>query len=132
MELLIPVMGAAFGAGSYAQFITVLVVFVAVLGVTAWTTRWMANYQKQQSANENIQVIETTRIANNKYIQIIRAGEKYMVIAVCKDTVTMLGEISGEQLKEVAPAEHLSLDRAAGKTKAAREEPKEKQMHDEK
>lgn len=136
MELLIPVMGATFGAGSYAQFITVLVVFVAVLGVTAWTTRWMANYQKQQSANENIQVIETTRIANNKYIQIIRAGEKYMVIAVCKDTVTMLGEISGEQLKEVAPAEHLSfrelLDRAAGKTKAAREEPKEKQMHDEK
>lgn len=134
MGLLIPVIAAASSAGSYAQFITVLLIFAAVLGVTAWTTRWMANYQKQQSANENIQVIETTRIANNKYIQIIRAGEKYMVIAVCKDTVTMLGEISGEQLKEGAPVQHLSfkelLDRAA--TKAAREEPKEKQMHDEK
>ncbi len=126
----------AASAGSYAQFITVLLIFVAVLGVTAWTTRWMANYQKQQSANENIEVIETTRIANNKYIQIIRAGEKYMVIAVCKDTVTMLGEISGEQLKEGTPMQHLSfrelLDKAAMKTKAAREEPKEKQMHDEK
>lgn len=134
MGLLIPVIAAASSAGSYAQFITVLLIFAAVLGVTAWTTRWMANYQKQQSANENIQVIETTRIANNKYIQIIRAGEKYMVIAVCKDTVTMLGEISGEQLKEGAPVQHLSfkelLDRAA--TKAAREEPKGKQMHDEK
>lgn len=136
MGLFIPVIGVASGAGSYAQFITVLLIFVAVLGVTAWTTRWMANYQKQQSANENIQVIEITRIANNKYIQIIRAGEKYMVIAVCKDTVTMLGEISGEQLKEGAPVQHLSfkelLDKAAVKTKAAREEPKEKQMHDEK
>ena len=136
MELLIPVMGAAFGAGSYAQFITVLVVFVAVLGVTAWTTRWMANYQKQQSANENIQVIETTRIANNKYIQIIRAGGKYMVIAVCKDTVTLLGEIPEEQLKEGSPVQNFNfrelLDKTITKTKAARKEPKENQMHDEK
>lgn len=75
--------------GSYAQFITVLLIFVAVLGVTAWVTKWIANYQKQQSVNENVQVIETTRIANNKYIQIIRVGEKYIVIAVCKDTVTL-------------------------------------------
>lgn len=124
------------GAGSYAQFITVLLIFVAVLGITAWTTRWMANYQKQQSVNENIEVIETTRIANNKYIQIIRAGEKYMVIAVCKDTVTMLGEIGREQLKEGTPGQHLTfkelLDKAATKTKVAREKSKENQMHDEK
>jgi flagellar protein FliO/FliZ len=86
--------------GSYAQFITVLLIFVVVLGITAVVTRWLASYQKQQSVNENIEVIETTRIANNKYIQIIRAGEKYMVIAVCKDTVTMLGEIPEDSLKE--------------------------------
>ena len=83
---------------SYAQFITVLVVFVLVLGVTALVTRWIANYQKQQSANMNIEVIETTVISNGKYIQIVRVGETYMVIAVCKDTVTMLGEIPAEQL----------------------------------
>ena len=124
------------GGGSYAQFITVLLIFVAVLGVTAWTTRWIANYQKQQCVNTNIEVIETTRIANNKYIQIIRAGEKYMVIAVCRDTVTMLGEIPVEQLKEGSSGQSFSfkelLDKAALKTKAAREEPKENQMHDEK
>lgn len=128
--------GAASGVGGYVQFITVLLIFVAVLGITAWTTRWIANYQKQQNVNENIQVIETTRIANNKYIQIIRAGGKYMVIAVSKDTVTMLGEIPGESLKEGTPMQSLSfkelLDKAAGRTKAAREEPKENQMHDEK
>ncbi len=90
----------ATGAGGYAQFITVLLIFVVVLGITAVTTKWIANYQRQQSINENVQVIETTRIANNKYIQIIRVGGKYMVIAVCKDTITMLGEIPEEQLKE--------------------------------
>ncbi len=86
-------------AGSYAQFITVLVIFVLVLGVTAWVTRWMANYQKLQNVNCNIEVIETARITSNKYIQLVRVGETYMAIAVCKDTVTMLGEVSAEQLK---------------------------------
>lgn len=85
---------------SYAQFITVLIVFVLVLGVTALTTKWLAGYQKQQGASGNIEVIETGRLANNKYLQIVRVGETYMVIAVCKDTVTMLGEISEEQLKK--------------------------------
>lgn len=86
-------------AASYAQFITVLVIFVLVLGVTAWVTRWMASYQKLQNANCNIEIIETARITNNKYIQLVRVGDTYMAIAVCKDTVTMLGEVPAEQLK---------------------------------
>lgn len=124
------------GSGAYAQFITVLLLFVAVLGITAVVTKWMANYQKQQSSNENIEVIETARIANNKYIQIIRAGGKYMAIAVCKDTVTMLGEIPEDTLKEMKPMQGFSFkelfDKAVNKKDAAREEPKDNQLHDEK
>ena len=84
---------------SYAQFITVLVIFVAVLVVTALVTKWIARYQKQQSAGSNIEILETTRIANNKYIQLVRIGESYYAIAICKDTVTTLGEIPAEQVK---------------------------------
>ena len=115
---------------SYAQFITVLVIFVLVLSVTAYTTKWIANYQKQQSANCNIEVIETTRIANNKYIQIVRVGDTYMVIAVCKDTVTMLGEVPREQLRDM---EYIQknigfkefLERAVKKDSSNDSEPKE-------
>ena len=124
------------GSSGYAQFITVLLLFVVVLGITAAVTKWMANYQKQQSANENIEVIETTRIANNKYIQIIRAGGRYMAIAVCKDTVTMLGEIPEGELKETKPVQGFNfkeiLEKAASKKDASREEPKDSQLHDEK
>jgi len=129
--------------GSYAQFITVLLLFVGVLGITAVTTRWIANYQKQQSVNDNIQVIETARIETNKYIQIIRVGGKYMVIAVCKDTVTMLGEIPEEQLNREKfsgekPVQNFSFkeifDKALNRKKggAAQEGSKEDQLHDEK
>ena len=83
---------------SAAQFITVVILFIIVLAITAFTTRWIAGYQKQQNINGNIEVIDTQRIANGKYVQIIRAGEKYIVIAVCKDTVTMLTEVQKEQI----------------------------------
>ena len=85
---------------SYAQLITVLLVFVVILGITAWTTKWIANYQKQQGVNCNIEVIETARVSNGKCIQIVRVGKTYKVIAVCKDTVTMLGDIPEEQLEK--------------------------------
>lgn len=61
-----------------------------------------------------------------------------MAIAVCKDTITMLGEIPEEQLKEEKPVQNFSfkefLDRASGfrRNGAAQEEPKENQSHDEK
>ena len=119
---------------SYVQFITVLLVFVLVLGITAFTTRWMANYQKQQGAGGNIQVIETSRISNNKYVQIVRVGKTYMVIAVGKDTVTMLGEVPEEQLNLENAGQGMRfreiLDRAARKNTSP-EETEESRDHDE-
>lgn len=83
---------------SYLQFITVLVLFVFVLGITYVTTRWIANYQKEKTAGGNLEVIETMRITNNKYVQIVRAGNKYLAIAVGKDEIHMLSELSEDEL----------------------------------
>lgn len=83
---------------SYLQFITVLVLFVFVLGITYVTTRWIANYQKGKAAGGNLEVIETMRITNNKYVQIVRAGNKYLAIAVGKDEIHMLSELSEDEL----------------------------------
>ena len=120
---------------SYAQFITVLIIFVLVLAVTALVTRWIANYQKEQSVNVNIEVIETTRISGNKYIQIVRLGEKYVAIAVCKDTVTLLGEISKEQLREENHAGVFRfrdiLERATQKTEVKSVKAEDNQSDDE-
>ncbi len=106
----------ASGSNYYTQFIAVLLIFVLVLGATAFVTKWIANYQKKQGENGNIQVIETTRISNNKYIQIVRVGDKNMVIAICKDTVTMLGEVSAEQLKDNKVQNTISFKQLLEKT----------------
>ena len=86
------------GFESVLQFITVLIIFVFVLGITYISTRYIAGIQKEQYKTGNMELIETLRISNNKYLQIVRAGNKYFCMAVCKDTVTMLGEIQKEEL----------------------------------
>lgn len=85
---------------SVAQFLTLLVLLVVVLGITYFTTTWIAGYQKGQMAASNMEIIETMRLSNNKYVQIVRIGDKYLAIAVCKDTVTVLTELSEEQIHD--------------------------------
>jgi flagellar protein FliO/FliZ len=83
---------------SFAQLITLLIVFVFVLALTFYATKWMAKMQKSQFKNSNIKVIETFRLSNTKYIQIVKLGEKYVAIAVGKDTVTYLTELDESEL----------------------------------
>ena len=85
-------------ADSYIQFMTVLILFVLVLAITYYATRWMAGYQKSRVSGSNIEVVETMSLAGNKYLQIIRVGQKYLAVAICKDTVTMLTEIPEQDL----------------------------------
>ena len=79
------ILTAAGSLDSFVQLITILLLFLFVLVITYVVTRWVSG-------------VQTMRISNSKYLQIVRAGEKYLVIAVCKDTVTMLTELSAEEV----------------------------------
>ena len=86
------------GLESVVQLITVLFIFVFVLAITWISTKYIAGIQKDKYKTGNMELIETLRISNNKYLQIVRVGSKYYCMAVCKDTVTMLGEIRKEDM----------------------------------
>ena len=86
------------GLESIVQLITVLFLFVFVLAITWFCTRYLAGVQKDRYKTGNMELIETLRISNNKYMQIVRVGNRYYCMAVCKDTVTMLGEVRKEDM----------------------------------
>ncbi len=86
------------GMDGYAQLITVLIIFAVVLAITALVTKYIARYQKAQNSGDNIEVLETRQITTGKYIQLVRIGETYAAIAVCKDTVTMLCQVPKDQI----------------------------------
>ncbi|MFT3984910.1 MAG: flagellar biosynthetic protein FliO [Lachnospiraceae bacterium] len=94
---------------SAAQFVTVLLVFIFVLALTYVTTRWVARFQKQQTNNRNFEVIETHKLTSNKYLQIVRAGKKYLVIAIGKDAITMLTELTEDEV-ELMPEDTVPQD----------------------
>lgn len=85
---------------SIFELIVVLVIFVGILLLTYYTTKWIAGYQKGRMVNQNLELIETLKITNNKYVQILRAGkDKYLVIGVGKDEISRLGELTEDEVK---------------------------------
>ena len=96
------------------QLIIVLFCFLIVLALTYYVTRWIAGYQKSQSISKNLSVVETLKLTTNKYIQLIQAGkDTYYVIAIGKDEITVLGQLSGEHLKEM-PSQNITIPTAKG------------------
>ena len=84
--------------GGFVQFLTVFVLFIIVLVLCAFTTKFVAGYQKSKMNSGNIHVLETFKIANNKYIQIVQIGDKTFAIAIGKDSVTLIGELNEESI----------------------------------
>ena len=83
---------------SVAQLLTVILLFVVVLGATWLTTRYVAGVQKGKMKGSNFEVVDTFRLTQNKYVQILRIGKKYMAVAICKDTVTVLRELDESEI----------------------------------
>ena len=91
-------------AESITQFLTVILVFVFVLALTYLTTRFVGSYQKTRSAGRNFEVIETCKVTNGRYLQIVKIGERYVVIGIGKDTITFICELSEGDLKTNLPS----------------------------
>ena len=85
---------------SLFQLLVMFVIFIAVLFVTYYVTKWIAGYQKAGTWNRNLKIVETIKVSSNKVVEIIEAGQnKYFVIAVGKDEITLLGTLDKEDLK---------------------------------
>lgn len=84
---------------SFVQLMTALLIFAFVLVLTYFTTKFTAGFQKEKMRSPNVEVIDTFKLSNTKLIQIIRTGDHYYSVIACKDTVTLLGELSPEEVK---------------------------------
>ena len=83
------------------QLAIIFIIFFFLLALTYYTTKWIAGYQKSHTHNQNLRIVETIKITQNKYLQIVEAGkDNYFVIAIGKDEITMLGTLTKDQLRE--------------------------------
>ena len=112
---------------SIAQLITILLIFAAVLVATFFVTKWIAGYQRIAGSGNTMEVVEVCRISPSQVLQIVRIGDRYVVIAVSKDSVSFVTGLSeGEYHRpEKASASGGSfkeiLGRVSGKTDGGKE-----------
>lgn len=83
---------------SFVQFISLLIVFILVCLLSSFTAKYIAKLQKGKVSSGNMEVIEAFRIGAGQYVQIMRIGKKYVAMAVCKDTITVLTELEEGEL----------------------------------
>ena len=112
--------------GNILQLIGLIIVFILILCATYYTSRWIGKSSFTQQRAANIQVVETFRLSQTKYIQIIRAGTgRYFVIAVSTENITYIAELKEEDIilrDESQNAEKVSFSDIMKKLKKHNEE----------
>lgn len=83
---------------SVAQLLTMIIVFVLVLFMAYAASRFAGSLQKSRMTGSNLKIIETVNIGNNQFLQIVNVGKKYILVGICKDSITYLGELDEDDL----------------------------------
>ncbi|MDO4166460.1 MAG: flagellar biosynthetic protein FliO [Eubacteriales bacterium] len=91
---------------SLFKLILLLIVFIGLLFAASWFTRWYANASMSKQNNHNIQVMESYAFGPGKTICIVKIGTKYVAVAVTKEKITVLTELTEEEL-DLQPQEFL-------------------------
>lgn len=91
------VLGVLKGIG---ELIVLLLIFIGILFLAYLSSKIAARFQSGSMKNHNMTVVETMRVQNNKFVQIIKIADKFIVIGVGKDEIHFLTELDGSQLTE--------------------------------
>lgn len=96
MRILITEFSAA--AGIF-KFIVLFIVFIAVLVLAFYFTKWYANSGMVKKGYGNIRVIESYQVAPGKVVYIVKIGSKFVSIMTSKDNIVKLTELSEGDLE---------------------------------
>ncbi len=90
---------------NFAQLLGYILIFIIVVVLCFYTTKFVAGQRLTKKTIGNFEVIETFPLAQNKYLQLVRTGKKYIVISVSKDSISYITELQEEEINkpEVSP-----------------------------
>lgn len=80
------------------QFISIILAFLFILLLAYYATRLIANNKYQKSRTSNIKLIDGMGIGYQSAVQIIKVGNKYILIGVTKESISFLSEIPEDSI----------------------------------
>ena len=86
------------GVESALKLVGLIILCAIIIAASYFTTRFVGKKQQNAAGESNFGSIDVFRLSPNKYLQIIRVGKRYFLIAVSKDTVETIAELSEEDI----------------------------------
>jgi flagellar protein FliO/FliZ len=106
-------------SGGFWQLIGLVFLLIIILIAAYYTSRYIAGLKMGQLKKSNFQVIDSYRISATKVLQIIKVGNRYLLLAIGKDTISLLTELDEAEvmLREFPQVERLSFKQILDKFK---------------
>ncbi|MCR4716845.1 MAG: flagellar biosynthetic protein FliO [Lachnospiraceae bacterium] len=84
---------------SIGQLLVLLLILAFVLALAYYASKWTARFQNTYSKGSNMEVIETIRLQDGKYLQIVKVADKYVVIGLGKESISYICELSPDSVE---------------------------------
>jgi flagellar protein FliO/FliZ len=105
--------------GSLGQLIGLVALLIVILVAAYYTSRLIGGIKLGQMKKSNFQVIDSYRVTPNKALQLVKIGNKYIVIAIGKDDIHYITELEENEVtfRESQPGEKQSFKQILEKLK---------------
>lgn len=88
-----------------AQLFFILVVFVGVIFLAVYVTKWMGKAKYTGRGTKNLQIVDSLGIGFQNGIHLVKAGKKYVLLGITKDRITFLCELTQDDIEEAQTGE---------------------------
>lgn len=88
---------------SVMQLVGLLLILCFILVAAYYTSKFVGKAKINQYKNSNFKVIDSYKISQNKVLQLIQVGTKYIVISICKDTINVMMELEESEVLITEP-----------------------------
>ena len=80
------------------QLVSLVLILVIILVAAYYTSRIIGGIKLGQMKKSNFQVIDSYRVTPNKALQIVKIGNKYVVISIGKDNISYITELDESEV----------------------------------
>jgi flagellar protein FliO/FliZ len=92
----------------FGSFFYILIVLAFIILFCWFVLRLMGRIKGRGASGGNLHLMESILVGSQNMVQLVRAGDKYLVIGVTKEQITLLAELDESQIKELQPLPPLS------------------------
>lgn len=75
------------------QLVVLLLILAFVLFLAYYTSKLTARFQNNLTKDGNMRVLETIRLQDGKYLQIVKVADRYIVLGLGKEEITYICEL---------------------------------------